>query len=136
MASKRKAGRPKGRNPVPEDKAESILNDLAHGKSLREAAKKVGLTHAAILFWVRKDPDFADRYAQAKEVGLEVLADDIIRIADDLNEDPMRSRLRVDARKWVLCKLVPKVYGDRQHVEHEGGINLRVVTGVPRAEDD
>ena len=33
-----------------------------------------------------------------------------------------RSRLRVDSRKWVASKLLPKVYGDRlQHTGDGGG---------------
>jgi hypothetical protein len=60
------------------------------------------------------------------------LADEIIDIADDGSNDWMerelesgktievlnaehvaRSRLRVDARKWVAAKLKPKKYGDK-----------------------
>jgi hypothetical protein len=56
------------------------------------------------------------------------LADEICDIADDASNDYMesgddgvkyngdavaRSKLRVDARKWVAAKLKPKVYGDK-----------------------
>ena len=55
-------------------------------------------------------------------------AEQIIEIADDgtndtyldeqgnvkVNTDVLgRSRLRVDARKWIASKLLPKVYGDK-----------------------
>ena len=42
-------------------------------------------------------------------------------------------RLRVDARKWLLSKIVPKVYGDRVAVDHAGGVAINVTTGVPDA---
>lgn len=32
----------------------------------------------------------------------------------------MRSRLRVDTRKWLLSKMLPKVYGDRAALELSG----------------
>mgnify|MGYP000426269079 FL=1 len=31
-----------------------------------------------------------------------------------------RNRLRVDARKWLLSKMVPKKYGDKLVQEHTG----------------
>ena len=34
-----------------------------------------------------------------------------------------RSKLRVDSRKWQLSKLLPKKYGEKQTIEHEGEIN-------------
>jgi hypothetical protein len=80
-------------------------------------------TIGAVLFWARKDKEFAAQYAQARELGLEVMAEDIIDISDQANQDRdldgridnecvQRAKLRVDARKWVLSKLVPR-YGDK-----------------------
>lgn len=54
------------------------------------------------------------------------MVDELLEIADDDSRDCMvdaegefvfnsqavqRARLRVDTRKWLACKLVPKVYG-------------------------
>lgn len=33
-------------------------------------------------------------------------------------EHVQRSRLRIDARKWMAGKLRPKVYGEKQQVDH------------------
>ena len=57
----------------------------------------------------------------SKATGLEVTEGDMVD----------RSRLQVDARKWLLSKLAPKKYGDKVGVQHEGGVTLNVVTGVP-----
>jgi hypothetical protein len=35
-----------------------------------------------------------------------------------------RDRLRVDARKWVTAKALPRIYADRQQVEHSGKVGL------------
>lgn len=75
------------------------------------------------------DPEFADRYARAREVQAETLAGQILDIADDSSADRtldgavnseniQRSRLRVESRKWLAAKLLPKRYGDRQQVDH------------------
>lgn len=62
------------------------------------------------------------------------MAEEIVEIADDGandidgdkvdHENVQRSRLRVDARKWVAARLLPKRYGDRiqADVEHRGRV--------------
>lgn len=81
---------------------------------------------------------FAAQYARARELQADVLAEEIIDIAD---EDPAvrletqrnggetmvidsaavaHQRLRVDARKWFASKVAPKRYGDKLDVEHSG----------------
>jgi hypothetical protein len=69
------------------------------------------------------------------------MVDELLQIADDgLNdtyEDEdgnektrvdviQRSKLRVDTRKWIACKVLPKVYGDRTQVD--ATVNARVQT--------
>jgi len=54
------------------------------------------------------------------------MADDLLAIADNEDEDPKRSRLRVDTRKWILSKVLPKAYGDKIEHNHQGAINLNI----------
>ncbi len=85
-----------------------------------------------VLRWVFKDEAFRQQYAQARELQAELRADEIIDIADDTSEDEIftedgkrfenrefvnRSRLKIDARKWVAAKLLPKKYGERVDAE-------------------
>jgi len=74
---------------------------------------------------------FAAHYARARDIGLEVMAEETIEIADDSGLDVVmtengprpdgevinRAKLRVDTRKWLLSKLAPKRYGDRLQVD-------------------
>jgi len=80
-----------------------------------------------IFKWKRKFKDFAERYALAKFDQIDVIVDEILDIADDGSNDYYmgdhgliadsehinRSRLRIDSRKWLACKLAPKIYGDK-----------------------
>jgi len=45
------------------------------------------------------------------------------RVVD--HENIQRSRLRVDALKWVASKLAPRKYGDRVEHDHKGGLNFQ-----------
>lgn len=83
---------------------------------------------SAVFKWLAQRKDFADQYARAREAQADALFDEILGIADDgkndtytdeegnvrTNQDVIaRSRLRVDARKWMAGKLRPKVYGEK-----------------------
>jgi len=85
-----------------------------------------------INIWRRKHEEFRIAYAQSKIDQIETLVDEILEIADDTSKDTIikvdeneneketynaewvnRSRLRIDTRKWLAAKLVPRLYGDR-----------------------
>lgn len=122
--------------PYAPEIAARILDQLAAGKSLRSICKGSGMPSATnVREWAVKDTDFGARYARARAEGLEHMAEEIVDIADDgtndYQDDGMpdydhlqRSKLRVDTRKWLLSKLVPKIYGDKQVIEHQGEIKL------------
>ncbi|HCE6991259.1 TPA: hypothetical protein NOV39_001187 [Pseudomonas aeruginosa] len=72
---------------------------------------------------------------RAREAQADTLAEEILQIADDGSNDTYtddegrthvdydhisRSKLRVDARKWLASKMAPKKYGDRITNEHTG----------------
>ena len=51
------------------------------------------------------------------------MSDDLIEIADNPETDAAsvnRDRLKVDTRKWLLAKALPKIYGDRLTAEVTG----------------
>lgn len=112
------------------EKAAIVIAELESGKSLRKAAAAIGVDPATVLRWVKADEAFAQQYAQARETGYQLLADEILEISDDSSGDVIetdrgpvanpeftaRSRLRVDSRKWMLAKMLPKVYGEK--VDH------------------
>lgn len=77
--------------------------------------------------WRWENKDFSAQYRDAKRAQAELMAEDIIQISDDGTNDTyvdakgnvvtdqdviQRSKLRVDARKWVAARLLPKIYGD------------------------
>nr|WP_246307956.1 hypothetical protein [Chitinibacter bivalviorum] len=83
---------------------------------------------ATVLRWLDRHEEFRGKYARAREIQADTLADEIISISDDgLNDTYVddkgnqrtdydvvaRSKLRVDARKWYASKLAPKKYGDK-----------------------
>ena len=128
--------------------AAEICERLANGESLRAICKSEHLpTEAAVRQWALDDhKGFASHYARAREIGYERMAEEILSISDEgindtylddegverTNHDVIaRSKLRVDSRKWLLSKMLPKKYGDKLQTEVSGGMTVHVATGVP-----
>lgn len=104
--------------------ADEICTRLANGESLRSICAEDREDHVpamgTVLRWVVENEIFREHYVRAREIQAETLADDIVTIADGTSDgDVQRDRLRVDARKWVASKILPKKYGDK--VAHVGG---------------
>lgn len=131
-----------------QETADYICEQLIEGRSLRSICCEDGMPRApTVCRWLAANEAFRKQYTHARELQADALFDEILDIADDGANDYMgedekyngdavqRSRLRVDARKWMAGKLAPKRYGEKLDVNHEGGMKLTVVTGVPRADD-
>jgi hypothetical protein len=124
---------------------ELVCSLLAEGQSLRKICQLEKMPHiSTVMDWLMRGTGeakrkpyiaFAEQYARAREAQAEVLADEIIDISDDATQDDLfndegkrvlnaewvaRSKLRVDARKWVASKLLPKKYGEKTTLEHQG----------------
>lgn len=100
-----------------------ICERMAEGESLRAICKtKDYPAKRTVMRWVAKDEKLAAQYADAQNLRAEHYFDEIIDIADS-KSDPQKTRVQIDARKWVLARMNPKKYGDRftQELTGEGG---------------
>ena len=134
-----------------------ICTRIAKGESLRQICETENFpTEGAVRVWALNDQHpFFTQYARAREISYYKMADDLLEIADDGRNDTLtdedgneitnhdviqRSRLRVDTRKWMLSKMLPKIYGDKitQEVTGKDGSALvpvlNVTIGKPKSE--
>lgn len=112
-----KTGRPSKKTDALID---TILARLAAGDSLRRICRDEDMpARSNIMHWLDVDPDFAAKYARARDIGLDERAD---ALAEDIEieSDVARARLKLDYGKWYLSKLAPKKYGERVATEHSG----------------
>lgn len=121
------------RTPYTQELGERICALVADGLSLLEVVDTLGGSPniRSIINWRRTAPGFGDMYEQAFRDRLEVWSEEIMTVSDDARNDWMdrqlasgaiirspdpetaaRSRLRLDARKWLLSKLHPERYGE------------------------
>jgi hypothetical protein len=134
-----KIGRP---SKYSEALIDEICERIANGESLNRILKDDHMPdYKSVTTWLDdpNKPEFLQKYARARELQAETLADEIVSIADetDVTIDDhgkvtfdsvavARNRLRVDARKWVAAKLKPKKYGDKIEATHTGSVTLQI----------
>lgn len=109
---KPKTPRKVGRPPKAKEDILDVFAFISKGLSIRKSCDAVGMSDSTFMLHIRK-PEYSEQYAQAMEKRADALFDQIIDIADEGSGDYMRDRLRVDARKWVVSKMLPKKYGDK-----------------------
>ena len=131
---------------------EEVLSRIAQGETLASLGRELNFHPVSWNFWVREDEDLAVAYAQARDVGADVIADDVLRIIDEepervvqIDEEGNKSTSRIDSagvawaknraelRLKLLAKWHPKKYGDKQQVEvgNKDGEALKVDVKLP-----
>jgi hypothetical protein len=145
-----KLGRPTNYTP---EIAAALLAGLEEGKSLSEICRKTGMPgRSTVHRWLTEPQhaEFRDRYARSRDIGLDVMADQLLKIAStpkvgktkkttpngvEITEGDMvaHRRLMVDTMKWYLSKLAPRRYGDR--LELAGSVAFDRAGALKRARD-
>ena len=118
--------------------ADDICSLLASGESLNSICKRKGFPSRNTVYrWLREYKDFRDNYARATDDRAESIFEEMLEIADGAEAETAsiaKARLQIDARKWILGKMNPKKYSDKQHVEHTGpnggAINVTITRRV------
>jgi len=110
---------------------DAICERVANCHFLQNIADDCDVSRGSLVKWLTSGEGAgsnADLYARAREAQADRMAEDILQIADDGKSDTYidsegrtrtdqdviaRSRLRVDARKWLAAKMAPKKYGEK-----------------------
>ena len=131
-------GNPNGRpSDYTDELAKEICHALAtssHGLNYLTKHKKDWPAITTLNRWIAENRNgFRDMYIKAKQDQADYMVEEMLEISDDSSKDTItrigkdgqeyevcnseyvnRSRLRVETRKWIASKLLPKVYGERQ----------------------
>ncbi len=125
--------------------AEEICQRIAAGERLNAICADPRLPDIpTVSAWVLDDTDgFAARYERARMIQALIWTDEILDIADrgdgDWKETArgmvadsehiQRAKLRVDARKWLLSKFLPKQFGETMGLTNDdsGPVKVTIV---------
>ena len=112
------------------DIMERICELLAAGQSMAQICRSKAMPAQSTVYrWIAESAEFSERYAHAREMQADMLADEISEIADSCEPEAAavaKAKARIDARKWLAARLAPKKYGDR--VDVSAGVAVKVET--------
>ena len=114
--------------------ADRIIAWISEGNTLREFCRQPGTPSWATVYnWQEKHPDFATRFARARDLGADAIAEESLAIIDQLPEradSDNGSRYdsayvtwqnnRAYHRLKLLAKWNPKKYGEKLDLKHGG----------------
>lgn len=110
------------------DALDLICAWVLEGRTLSRFCREQGFSYASVHKWLQNVPDRWSTYQQARIDSTHAIVDQCMDISDDGANDTYvddngnqktdydviaRSRLRVEARKWIAEKLNPSSYGQK-----------------------
>lgn len=111
-----------------QEQMDLAIDLAAKGRPLSEIITQICSTELAFWLYRQHYPDFQNTFEQARQEGLEHMADGLMTVADE-ERDVQRARLKSDNAKWLLSKRKPSVYGDKvdihvsQTIDISGALN-------------
>lgn len=122
-----------------QETADAIVEWIAEGKPLREFCRQESTPAWRTVYdWLSTREDFSARFARARDMGADAIAEEALSIADtplegvrteidsegytkEVREDMLgHRRLQVDTRLKLLAKWHPKKYGEKISTELTG----------------
>jgi hypothetical protein len=108
---------------------EEICSRMSRGESLPQICRDPAMPNRWTVYdWLKRYPQFLERFNTARQRLYDYWSDDLIAIADDSTKDYdengrldeeriARDRVRIDTRKWLLCHLSREKFGDHRLVQ-------------------
>ena len=135
---KHRGGRPAAYGPGIADK---LCTMVASGDTLRAACVTLKIPEDTVYGWLVSYPEFHQSYTCAREVRADLtFGESIISIADDAENDwiepknggaprinkelVLRSKIRIEARRFHMSRLHPETWGDKQTLDVKNDWNL------------
>lgn len=134
--------------------AEEICNLIAEGTPLRVICRRADMPAWRTVYqWLDRHPEFQARFARARELGFDAIAEEALEIANTptigeieiigpdgrtvRREDMLGHRkLQVEARLKLLAKWAPKKYGEKLELGGQMAVTPVLNISSSRPRDD
>jgi hypothetical protein len=119
---------------------DDILQGLYSGVPMTKTLREIGCdeqVYGRVMKWINDDETRHNEYLKAKEIGCELMADEMLAIADEviypngLPTDVQRAKLQIDTRKYLLGANNKKRFGAEKAVIVN---NVNLLTAMDNAE--
>lgn len=106
----------------PNENTERLLELISSGVTTHTAAAACGINPCTIHKWAARDKAFLSRYLEARICQAWAISEELLEIADNCPADVAevaKARIRIDTRKWLLSKVIPRIFGDKLEVTQD-----------------
>jgi hypothetical protein len=94
--------------------ADAICERVSNGEQLRAILSELEMTFYCFTKWLRTVPSFAKDFAAARENVAHMYASELVELADNaITGQVDEAKLSIDARKFVMSKILAPLYGDK-----------------------
>lgn len=103
---------------------------ISQGKTPTAACLEASISYPTFIKHIKNVPELQDAYVEAEQMGLDTLADVLLRITTDADygeTDPKMAKVVSENIKWYLSRKRPTQYGDKLLVEHKITLD-RIIT--------
>jgi hypothetical protein len=104
-------------------RVQRVIDLIFKGGGLSAALEEIQMDHKTFCQVLDNTPSLSQSYGRARQFKADLMADDIVVIADT-EQDPIKGRNRIDARRWLASKLKPSEYADRLDVNLNQTIDI------------
>lgn len=139
------------------DLTQKAIDVIANeGISLTKACERIGINRRFFFEEIKKHKELSNGYARACDIRCDLIADEILDIADSdhlftekkngfdeikgtwneqvIKDNSAKRKDMIDARKWLLAKMMPKKYGTQKEEleEKDNVININLKEVLPK----
>ena len=94
-----------------------LIKSLELGIALLATCDRYGFGRGEVYRWIDADAEFAARVNAAKAIGYDAMAEHMLQIADDQDEDPRSRKVRIQTRENLMAKWAPAKYGNHVTID-------------------
>lgn len=111
-----------------------VWQRVIEGQSLGQMATSLGLPKTKFIRWI--SDEHLEEYERALRMGADEYAHDLVEIADKSDpEEAAKTKLRIEARRWLASRWDKGRYGEHTKVEHTGSVGLiSLLASIPPEE--
>lgn len=114
---------------------DDIIHRIEDGEALATIAASVGRARSKLTEWLQADEARWERSARARASAAGAWDEKAEQELGDARDAfaLAKAKERAHHYRWRASKIAPRQYGDKQHVEHSGGLTLeQLVTAAAK----
>lgn len=113
------------------EKMKAVCQYASQGMAIRKICAQDGMPDiGTVLTWCAEDAEMQAMYVAALRMRAAGLAEDLVGHCEELADGEVSAtrvqalKVVIQTKQWTMSKLLPKLYGEMQTIEHTGEVKM------------